>query len=406
MNRPDTLGFDRIRADDELLDRLGRRGSIAGAVDPVRAGAAGAHPEPRADGVEALLASWTAAIDRDAAADADLASIPLGVRRTASAAAQATDGALAPDVTPAAGTRGATPVHAVRIRASRAVALAGAAVFVMSGGGVAAAVSGQDVPLVGRLVAAARPALVPGADATTDAQSQAWASTVDRLVRERVDAKDFRAAEELLAIVPPAAAADPGVAAKVAELRAVVAAAQAQAAPVTSSPTAPPAPSTTTDPTRPPNLPPAAPEPGRGSASVPAPTAPQTSAPNGSDSSSATTGGSGTPSRTPEEPKSPSKPAKPSTAPSSAPSSAATPSASGSSGDTGSGSPTPSGSGSTGSGSTGSATGDSGSATGTATDDATPSRGSATPGASSGGDAARVDDARTQRVPATADVEE
>lgn len=61
MTRDESVGLGAIHADDDLLDRLGRRDDAS------------------FDGIEAMLASWTAQIDADARATADRSG-PWGLR--------------------------------------------------------------------------------------------------------------------------------------------------------------------------------------------------------------------------------------------------------------------------------------------------------------------------------------
>ena len=77
MTRDESLGLGAIHADDDLLDRIGRRDNAS------------------FDGLEAMLASWTAQIDADAAAMDDRTG-PLGLRGKSPAVA----GAIAPQIAP------------------------------------------------------------------------------------------------------------------------------------------------------------------------------------------------------------------------------------------------------------------------------------------------------------------
>ncbi|MDO5712645.1 MAG: hypothetical protein Q4P32_13040, partial [Micrococcales bacterium] len=135
MRRDESLGLGAIHADDELLDRLARRDDIESF-----------------DGLEALLAQWTAQIDGDAEAVSDRTG-PWGLRGRGGRAA--CEHELLPAVP-----------RTVRVPVSRAAAIAGALVITMSGGGVAAALTGQDVPLMSSIVAKARP-VAPVATSTS-----------------------------------------------------------------------------------------------------------------------------------------------------------------------------------------------------------------------------------------------
>lgn len=116
---PTALGFGPIKDDDELLDRLGSRSSDA------------------SDGLEGLFASWTASIDEDERVGAREIG-PLGLRRVD----------LGDDsVTPIA-----PRTRVVRVPRSRAVALVGALALTLSGGGVAAALTQVQSPLVTKAI--------------------------------------------------------------------------------------------------------------------------------------------------------------------------------------------------------------------------------------------------------------
>ena len=102
MTPPPSLGA--IRADDDLLDALGRREGVAG------------------DGLSGLLAAWTDEID------SGLRSAPTVVQ--------------------------ARP-RILRLRGHRVAAVVGAFALAMSGAGMAAALTGADLPLVSQLRAVA-----------------------------------------------------------------------------------------------------------------------------------------------------------------------------------------------------------------------------------------------------------
>lgn len=102
------FGFEPFKDDDELLERLSTRESTA------------------EDGLEGLLASWTASIDEDYQQHISTVG-PLGLRRT-------------DESTPR--------VRVITVPRSRAVALVGAMALTLSGGGVAAALTGNDLPAI------------------------------------------------------------------------------------------------------------------------------------------------------------------------------------------------------------------------------------------------------------------
>lgn len=114
------LGFGPIKDDDELLDRLGSRC---------------ADDE---DGMEALLVSWTASIDADEQESARGVG-PLGLRPVPGLGGSGSGGSGGGDD---------SSVRVVKVRRARAVAVLGALVLTVSGGGVAAAINQGDlVPL-------------------------------------------------------------------------------------------------------------------------------------------------------------------------------------------------------------------------------------------------------------------
>lgn len=116
-----SLGFGPIKDDDELLDRLGSRGS---------------HSD---DGLEGVFASWTTSIDEDERACARNVG-PLGLRRV--------EGRSDEETVAAASQR----VRVVRVPRSRAVAVLGALALTVSGGGVAAAINQTELAPVVRAI--------------------------------------------------------------------------------------------------------------------------------------------------------------------------------------------------------------------------------------------------------------
>lgn len=166
MNRDESLGLGAIHADDELLDRLGRR------------------QEPSDDGIELLLASWTAAIDVDEQAMADRTG-PLGLRGQQTQAAQTV--VLRERTRPAPRT--------IRIPGSRAAAVAAALALTMSGGGVAAAMTGQDVPLVPTFISKALSVPVVPAEPTP---TEKMDDVLSKAVENKLAAGQTQAAREIV----------------------------------------------------------------------------------------------------------------------------------------------------------------------------------------------------------------
>lgn len=183
MTRDESVGLGAIHADDELLDRLARRDDAS------------------FDGLESMLASWTAQIDADAEEMADRSG-PWGLRghtASAAAAAVASVGSFAGQA-----ARRAAP-RTIRIPVSRAAAVAGALALTMSGGGVAAALTGQDVPIVSRIVKA-----LPGAPAgslSTDSQA---ADVVTLAVEDRIRAGHPEQAREIVDVLSNGLGTDAG----------------------------------------------------------------------------------------------------------------------------------------------------------------------------------------------------
>ena len=208
MRRNESFGLGAIHADDELLDRLGRRDD----VDSFES----------MGGLESLLAQWTAQIDTDAESVADRSG-PWGLRGRG-----ADSGAEVTPIVP----------RTVRIPMSRAAAVAGALVITMSGGGVAAAMTGQDVPLMSKFVASARPA----APEATPTSGQQLDDAVVAAIGSRLRAGQPQEARKIVSALEQIVGAnpDPALAAKVDQLSQQVEQAEILAAGVptsTSSPT-------------------------------------------------------------------------------------------------------------------------------------------------------------------------
>lgn len=162
-----SLGFGPIRDDDELLDRLGARL----AVDD--------------NGLGDLLASWTRDIDDDCQRASQSVG-PFGL-----SFGGGRGGGLPPG----------PPVRTVRLKGSRALAIMGAVALTLSGGGVAAALNGNDVPPLTRLAgfAAGESAddVTSRPTSAANTERQQWTDWVARAQRA-LDAGQVQRAEAIV----------------------------------------------------------------------------------------------------------------------------------------------------------------------------------------------------------------
>ena len=149
MTPPPSLGA--IRADDDLLDALGRREGVAG------------------DGLSGLLAAWTDEIDS-------------GLRPAPTAA------------------RARPRILRLRVRGHRVAAVVGVFALTMSGAGMAAALTGADLPLMSQLRAVASRYLNGDQAAERQVDQQEMLGSL-AMARRKLQAGDLAGGQSLIDVV-------------------------------------------------------------------------------------------------------------------------------------------------------------------------------------------------------------